>query len=585
MLTQEVEHWCVRGRADSWDRRKNRTSLRGDIRDTLSALGSALRADARTDLDSFSLASTCLGEKHAPTAAQMGALRLAANALRESLRRPSALEAAWRDVWMAAQEEDLELLEWRMSTLIDLLGLVGRDHRWAFAEALQALHAPANENTDSGWNSPLEAAGRALSVVPPESHCVVWLSYQNASLTSSTVQLGPVELYAAHWAIPNADKEAGHTFPHREELRALLNGRFRESWHALYDPRAKPRKWGVLARVDLGVRTPHGALDAAEKVVQTMVELAAYQWDGSPWTPIGPAALWANGQLRANDFGRRAPADYTVAASRHQTAEGLSEYGEHVATALASRTLRQDLVDAVRLLHEAAQLDRAATMTRSTRHSSPDERIAVVLEDSAVEHLASFAGISGDDLDSYILEGWAHSVLSRNVHRAIDKCVDLPTRPREGTSTSELRQQLLRSGPGSPESLTLAGARVEELIAMCDEPTSAKYARCWLGTLVDPQQYLARYEALVATGTRLATRTERVRNSVAHGNPADDGVVRSVRALSRYRAYVSLDVALTSATRSVSMLDELERLHGVVEARLSALRGGTSLVDHLGAAV
>lgn len=586
VLTHEVEHWCVRGRAVSWDRRKNRTSLYADIRDTLSALGSALRSDAAPGVDRLGSAAKCLGQKHAPTEAEVSELRLAAKALRERLRRPSALEAAWRDVWKAAQKEDLELLEWRMSSLLDLLDLVGKDHRWAFTEALQALHATADGLSEEAWSLPLAAAGRALSVVPPESHCVVWLSYRNASLLTSFVnQLGPVALYVARWAVPNADKEDGQAFPHRDELRALLTGNFGGAWRQLHDPDADSREWIVLARVDLGVRTPHGALEAAEQVVQTMVEVAAYQWDGSPWVPIGPASLWTDGRLSMSSFGRREPGEYTVAAGRQQTAEGLSEHGEHVATALASRSLRRDLVDAVRLLHEAAQLDQATSMSRSTRRSSPSGRIAVVLEDSAVEHLASFAGISGDELDAYVLKDWAHSTLSRHVHRALDMCVYMPSTPREGTPQSELRQQLLRSRLGSPESLILAGARMEELIALCDEPTIARYARRWLETLVDPQAYLDRYEALVATGDRLARRTERVRNSVAHGNPADDGVVGSVRALSRYRAYVSLDIALASATQTVPMINELERLRGLVETRLSALKGGTSLVDHLSAAV
>jgi hypothetical protein len=587
VLTHEVEHWCARGRAISWGHRNNPTSLHDDIQDTLKHLGPALKSEVARDIKTFTVQARCLQHKPAPTADQTRALRVASHALRESLRQPAALEAAWRDVWKAAQKEDLELLEWRMSCLLDLLDLAGKDDRWAFSESLLALHATVEgDRTSAPWKGRLDAAGRALSHVPSSAHCVVWLSYQNASLASLTGQrCGPVDLYEARWVVPNADKEDGHAFPYRDELRTLLAGRHGESWRDLGDSDGDRGNRVVLARVDLGVRASYGALEAADRVVQTMVELAAYRWGGSAWVPFGPAALWTDGTLRTTSFARSGPSDYTVASRRYQTAKGLSEHGEQVAVALTTGALRPDLVDAVRLLHEAAQLDEAVSTSRSTRSGVPASRIAVVLEDSAVEHLASVAGMTCDDLDSYILEGWAHSALSGRVRRALHLCVHSSATPHDGASESDLRQQLRRSTLGSPESFILAGTRMEEVIAMCDEPTITTYARRWLETLLDPRAYLARYEALVAAGDRLARRTMRVRNSVAHGNPADDGVVESVRALSRYRAHVALDVALASVTRGVPMVDELDRMRGAGNARLSALRSGTSWIDEMSAAV
>ncbi len=59
-LTQEIEHWCARGRGVSWQRLLNPQSLHADVQDTLSHLGPGLKRTVRAALAQFSRAANAL---------------------------------------------------------------------------------------------------------------------------------------------------------------------------------------------------------------------------------------------------------------------------------------------------------------------------------------------------------------------------------------------------------------------------------------------------------------------------------------------------------------------------------------------
>jgi hypothetical protein len=585
ILTREIEHWCDRARAESWKRLLNPRSLLDDIHDTLTTLGPHLKAQVLASSERLANEAQCLQGKPGPTEEQTAALCSAAVQLRSELSRPAVVEAAWRDAWKAAKQEEFELLRWRMLCLTELLELRGRDPRLAAVDVAQALHGwrldkADNETPDERTLAErLDAAGEALSTATSDSPCVVWLVYDNATLQSNGHEVGSLTFYEADWAVPNAAMENGQQFAHREELRELLTSWQGNAWNELSDRGSTTRNWIVLARVDLGTRSPYGAIEAADQVVQTMVQVAAVQWGGSPWTRVGPAGLLVDGRGPQTIFDRFEATSYAVAERRVRTARGLAERGSVLADALTGGSMRPDLVDAVRLLHEAAELDWATEGSRSAR-TAVSNRTAVVLEDGAVEHLASVAGMKSKELDSYVLGSSAHDVWESQVRRVVEMCLRAVSRSPGKTRSQVLRSQLGELNSTAGVSLALVGDHVEDLIEMYEPGIWRNHARQWLDTLGSPEKYLAAHQTLTVSGAKLARRAERVRNSLVHGNPADQGVVTSIRPISRYRAYTCLDIALESVSRGVPMSTELERRRKLGLDRMRALKDGLSLVEY-----
>lgn len=85
VLTEEVEHWCARGRVESWQRLLNPNSLHDDIQDTLTELGPALMSDLEPSVGELAAAAGCLQGKPAPTVDQNATLRRSAGVLQRTL--------------------------------------------------------------------------------------------------------------------------------------------------------------------------------------------------------------------------------------------------------------------------------------------------------------------------------------------------------------------------------------------------------------------------------------------------------------------------------------------------------------------
>lgn len=570
VLTSEVRQWCARGRMSAWVRRDNATSLAADLRATVKTLGSQLQAAVRPELDALFRAAECLTGNTPPTPVQTSALAGAASALERRLADVDVLDAGWVDVWKAAKQENLSSLQWRTLCLRDLLAATGRDPRTALTWATLLT---GDDKQVPHTDAALSALRDALTATPATGRCVVWLSYDHASLMSTIINAGPVTLYDARWAIPNAAKDNGQPFVHRDELRTLVGGVGLNTWSD--ETEADERR--VIVRVDFGERGPRGAIDDAERVVQTMTQIAAYQWGGSSWRRSGLGTLFIDGRPRQSVNRWPEPFEYTVGQLRARTAEGLAEHAGHLAVALTAGTLRADLIDAVWLLQKAAELDRGA---RGLDDGEPASgRIDVILEDAAVEHLAAFGGMTADELDGYLLEGWAHAVWTHEMERAIDLCLYPDPPPYPSPKVEFPGNELLNRRRGTTESLALAAKHREAILAAATDRTVRKYGERWLRTLTDVDAYQRMHRDLTAAGAILTKRASRVRNSLVHGNPADERVIATVREISRYRAYKALDVALQAVADGAAMLDELNRRRMLVVTRNASLSQGVSLAD------
>lgn len=205
--------------------------------------------------------------------------------------------------------------------------------------------------------------------------CVAWIAFAPAELdTIGYVELGPLALFEARWAIPNARKDDGQGFPFRSELREIS-----------YIPddmeRDKPRV--VLARLDLGHRSVGRALSDARAVTTMLVDAAAVHGRGRRWLPYGWEYLLVDGQPAWSSlFVPEHARDRDGTLWDHErTALELKERGQRLVDALAKDPIPATLEEAVRCASAAA----------ATRES--DTRSRVVLNDRVIEMVAASSGL------------------------------------------------------------------------------------------------------------------------------------------------------------------------------------------------
>lgn len=422
-------------------------------------------------------------------------------------------------------------------------------------------------NTD--FETRLRLAVHTLAAPPLERHCVAWLTYGEARLNRMGETYGPFAFYEVDWAAPNACEEDGQWFEHRDEVQQLLrDGIF--SW----DISTTERTYQVLARVDLGVRSPHRALEDADAMVQVLVRVAASRSGGAAWKRAGPAYLLLDSAVALSSH-TAGPNNYREEDHHGQnvTADALERVASHIGPALAGSPLPPDLADALRLLHEAADID-SRDVALTERHSI-DRRTALILQDAAFEHIASFAQMEGEVLEGAVLDDWAHAAWLVRVRRAIDLCLK-----SDGERARDLFLEIYRFGTSSrTTSLLVAGRRADELLALCCDEFVRRAAEQWLMSISDAGLYLRLYARLRPTGELLRGRARRVRNSLVHGNPVHPVILDSVRDVSNYRVDSAFDLALASFASSSSVANALECRAMERADRLKALRSGTCLRD------
>jgi hypothetical protein len=457
VLVAEVDEWRRHAREESWNRRPNRASLSEDLEASASRTGVHLAQQVGAPLTAYRRSLQRLVGERAVVSEDLEKLHQHGTELMTVLTAHDAFAAAWQDVLVAGQARDADALEWALSCLESLIEATHRAPRETLRDAASVLDPhPRLTGPDPRLTPPnadLETRFRlavdTLAAPPQERQCVAWLTYGEARLNRLGETYGPFGFYEVDWAVPNARAEDGQWFEHRDEVRQLLrDGIF--SW----DISTTERTYHVLARVDLGVRSPHRALEDADAMVQVLVKIAASRSGGAAWKRAGPAYLLLDSAVASSSHAA-GPNDHGEVDHHGQnvTADALEKVASRMGRALAASPLPPDLAAALRLLHEAADIDsREVALTK--RHSI-DRRTALVLQDAAFEHIASFAQLEGEVLEGAVLDEWAHAAWVVRVRRAIDLCLG-----SDRERARDLFLAIYRFGPSSrTTSLLVAGRR------------------------------------------------------------------------------------------------------------------------------
>ena len=577
---EEIEQWRRHARPDTWQRTETRRALSAEFAVSSARLERHLRRALSPWLAQF--ARVVHGRFTDPTvgALDVAAMDSPAAALRAALVSARGIGAVWLDAVEASQSGNDEHLAWSLANLTSQLASSGRGSSFTRLEAASALPPGRWTTTERPGAAAqptvlrLATAREILTRTPAKHHCVAWITYARVLLMGSEETFGPVTFFEADWALPNALADDGQPFPHRDELRQLAKAN-PNGWQfddVNWIPDRSRRPYLGLARVDLGQRETHLALEDAERIVQVLLSTVALRSGGVAWQRSGPAHLLVDGQDCEARFAadRVEPGGEVDHYGQRLMATGINQHGPELAT-LLSAPLSPDLAEALRMLGEAAAVDSRESMLDGRRVI--DQRTVLALQDAAHYHLATHAHMSPEDLERHVLSDWPHTMWAQEVMRAITSCLC------RGIDNDELDHAVRTGGmSGFTYSFIEAAHHRGDLLARCEDAVTRRTAGRWLASISEAGLYLELERELTQSRDLLTARAQRVRNGITHGTPSPTPVLESVLDLSRFRAFTPFWTAMESIAAGRTMPAELETRAIVRAARDRRLHAGLSLL-------
>lgn len=558
-LLDELDVWASSALDESWKR--NRDFLREEVEAAERVVGESLRTHLGEPLRLYLTACHRIfsGE---PRENHVEALKSSGEVLRALLAQPDALTASWNDLETAVIASDLFAAIDSALQLEAQLDLSGRDGRQALDQVTSILLRDARSIGlarhlwGDGPPPDFEVDEKVTTSVPPDEvirlaeqavieegrqgHVVVWSLYDRAFTTQGARHLGPLTVYMPQWIIAAAfEKQEAHS-SELEEIRGL--------WHARSDhERGFEFSEHVLVRIDLGMRSPVGALDAAEDLVETLMDALISTGGGGRWGKARWSEVLMDGEDHGSRFGQGSRhREFADTLGMEEVEHSLAKATEGFAPALLSKTVPWHLREALRTCAEASRPNSRAVELYNEWHN--DDRTIVLLLDAAFEHLVAFGQTTTKDLSTQIEDRWPWQTQTRLTLWIIDSCLH----PRGGMSrpteeAKSLESQIrTRTSIGSGTSLLVAYRLLDQLTALAESPLQAIAVKRIIGQLGDSYLHDSQIERIGRETTLLASRRRRVRNAIAHGNPVTRQVLDSVIEFSQFRTVVALQAALDS---------------------------------------
>jgi hypothetical protein len=554
VIVEEVLEWLeLASGVDAWKKAANRTSLRLDLDESIGALGVSLRSCIAAVLAQFQDAFSRLVGSSATVLAQPPGTRTgsiwtdvtkAAEDLLEALEADEAVRACWDDLVATAQDRTLEGREYCpiAELLFEQLHRRGLSAEWTFRSLVSIVafgrerHDVRIDQTDVPLEERTAIARTRVSTPAKVEPIVVWLGYQGRVFPH--LSAGRVTFIDAHWAVPNAKPE-GQDFEHKAELWELVQSGRLFKVAKLVDEESDV---DFLVRVDLSKTTAAGAADRAVRMVNTILNVSIHN-SGGIRPHLAQHGLLRSGQSASSSFmGSRRKTGFT---NDHYgadiTAKAIEEHGPRIALALAREELPRFLAAALEVQTTA---DYPFSRDMALRKPSEADISSVIpLADRVVQHVAAHAALAPNDLFNMLGERWPHARWLTDVQQAVHMC--LVSGGGQDDLLNELTREWFANNPSRPWILFVAD-RSAELLALC----RIESERAWIRRMFESVSDFAKYHALVEyyadEGAVLKARRSRVRNALAHGNPATFAVVESVRDYAEFLSGSALSLALES---------------------------------------
>jgi hypothetical protein len=506
---------------------QDRRSLRADAQSSLTALGQEFKRELQPALRDYFHGELADLPELLDDAPGVVRLRAATLALLDRVQRPSAAQAAWRDLVSAVTAgADIEVCRRRAVQLREIQEVLG--HEWVWCE--RRLRELASEGSFTDCEE-------LLSLPPARSAQVAWFIFANADIPDGYLRVGQVQFFSHRlWPEAVTDRDfvsrlADADFPAELDDNALRDLTPRDGADA-----------HMYARVELSgpraedSRNPyyHGQPPEqwARDLVSGIVAAGTFRVGGSAWKLLAGAALY-HGDLRntsgshGNWSGSRPfdDADTLEAARtvRHPLLEGTGEALEELEPRVAELLAERD---------PAAQEALAEVRWYESVRAQPDPAQRVVLHVRAFERALPTSSTLpwNDAVKRYLREFWALDQFRRHLFYLAHASEFLLSHhcPEE---LERLEQWLVHEGP---QRFSVSGAaflRVAAEIAPLLPRTArierrqVRVAAKWAASAPSTREAIAQLEQRFDL---LLARALRQRNFIVHGIATVSEVVATI---------------------------------------------------------
>lgn len=435
-------------------------------------------------------------------------------------------------------------------------------------EATEDDHAPAAR---------LVLVDQMLQEPPPVGEVTVWTLYRRAQVTWRTAA-GPIVFLRADWAIPNAREDDGQLFEERDELRALLVDSLVPSEDILW-PEGESRESYVLVRIQLGRRNAIDAAEEAERRIEAILNIAAGS-GGVIWVATGSSATMLDGQLRSASFGAhvRDRTDLEDSYGVQQTMSLIASWSMRLSDALDRGPMPEFLMDALGAVREASLTDHRDVHFYDARPVTP--RVALALQDHAMEQVASLAQMKPDLLIANLMEDEVDHLWDQTVSAAVwAPLAGRRTDPNEHREQLRLQAAIVRYGGGGRVlEVEKVWALRSELEAFARDTAARCSLLAGLAAISDAAEEARVRDVARTEGAVVRSRHRRVRNAIVHGNPVSSAAMASVSDFSDRITRNALGIALESYATGRTVTDLLDDRDVARDAQRTS---GLSMLDRL----
>ncbi|WP_406245421.1 hypothetical protein ACI7YT_10180 [Microbacterium sp. M] len=569
---EELGLWAKLARAESWASSQNRRSLKTDIDALAVQAGPRLRDQLKSVL-----AETL-------EATDRSDISVVTGRFRDRWRAAESISAAFRDLCSAAAQP---------AVTTDQLGPYTNILASQLDEAAQSTWGPLRRAADilMGYTTPgtdedvppeqrLRLAEEILCAEPPSGEVTVWALYERA-VSPFRLEFGDVTFLRADWVIPNAIRDDGQSFTERDELRSILDGPWWPT-NLLEESLKQPSNRLVLARVHFGIRELAGATADAIRQIDAILSIAIGS-GGVSWKNTGTKATLLNGELVGGTFGRigSPPRQIDDTYGMSATSEILDSVASGLNDAMRARPLPDYLVEALLTLREAGMVDHRDVLFYDARAVTP--RIAIALEDHALEHIASFGEVKPTALASAVQQREVDWQFEQHILAGLLGPLNHAERSRAAPVYRDLEFSIFHHDESGTRIVSIPKAIElrDELLAIETPPWVRNEFLDAVDAVTKPKSELQLRLLKKREVEVIRSRHRRVRNAVSHGNPLPPSTIASVQGYSSRTARSALGLALHSFATKQTIADLLTEEQAGRSEQERLLAAGCNYVNRL----
>jgi hypothetical protein len=569
---EELDLWARLARSESWASSQNRRSLQTDIEEMAAQTGPRLRDQLKSVL-----AETLKATERTEISAVAGRFL-------DCWRSPESISAAFRDLCSVAVQPTVTTFQLGpyANVLASQLGESAQSAWGPLRSAADSLmgYAASGTSGDVPPEQRLRLAEEILCAEPPSGEVTVWALYERA-VSPFRLQFGDITFLRADWVVPNAMRDDGQPFPERDELRSILDGPW---WPTdlLDEALRQPSNRLVLARVHFGVRELAGAAADAIRQIDAILSIAIGS-GGVSWKNTGTKATLLNGELVGGSFGRigSPPRQYEDTYGMSATSEILDSVASELHDAMRERPLPDYLVEALLALREAGMVDHRDVLFYDARAVTP--RIAIALEDHAMEHIASFGDVKPTVLATAVQHREVDWQFEQHILAGLLGPLNHAERTHAAPDYRDLEFSIFHYDESGTRIVSIPKAIElrDELLAL-EAPSWVRNEFLGAVAAVTKPEIELQLRLLKKREVEvIRSRHRRVRNAVSHGNPLPPSTLASVQGFSTRAARSALGLALHSFATNQTITDLLAKEQSDRSEQETLLASGSNYLNRL----